>query len=197
MENEWDQVAPDWDEDPYARAYAKAAFGSLTSVLVQSDVNMAQARVLDFGCGTGLLTELLVGAGASVHAVDTSTGMLDVLKRKAAERGWNSVTMASELSAEESPVDMIVCSSVCAFVDDYPALVQELTSHLTRGGFFIQWDWERSGGAAAEDDRGLAREQIAVALKAAGLEDVEVAVAFTIDIEGQSMAPLIGHGRRL
>jgi len=43
---------------------------------------LARAEVTDFGCGTGLLTERLVSAGAAVHAADTSQAMLDVLDRK-------------------------------------------------------------------------------------------------------------------
>ena len=39
-------------------------------------------RILDFGCGTGLLTEKLAPLVREVIAVDTSPNMIDVLRRK-------------------------------------------------------------------------------------------------------------------
>ncbi|NQU36936.1 MAG: SAM-dependent methyltransferase, partial [Actinobacteria bacterium] len=72
--NEWDDYAANWDSDPGARGYARAAFLSLQPVLADSGVSLAGARVCDFGAGTGLLAEQLVAAGAAVDAVDTSPG---------------------------------------------------------------------------------------------------------------------------
>jgi len=94
--------------------------------------------------------------------------------------------------AADGPVDLIVCSSVCAFLDDYPATVIDLTSRLAGGGFFVQWDWERT----ADDDHGLSRDQIRHALTAAGLQAVEVGIGFEVTAEGHSMAPLMGTGRQ-
>ncbi len=90
--NEWDEVAEDWDGDEAARAYAGAAFASLSEALDSRGVSLAGATAIDFGCGTGLLTEQLVSAGAGVHAIDTSPAMLAVLEQKVATHGWLNVT---------------------------------------------------------------------------------------------------------
>ena len=84
--NEWDDYAEEWDTDPATRRYAELAFSSLLLVLERHGVTLAGARVLDFGCGTGLLTGHLLAAGATVHAFDTSAGMLQVLRAKLGER---------------------------------------------------------------------------------------------------------------
>ena len=126
MDNEWDEYAPSWDRDPGPRAYADAAFGSLLEVVRTSGLSLDAAEVLDFGCGTGLLTEHLVAAGASVLAVDTSPGMLDALTAKIDQHGWTTVDTAAELPDHPARFDLIVCSSVCGFLDDYPATVAEL-----------------------------------------------------------------------
>ena len=78
-------------------------------------------RVLDFGAGTGLLTDRLVAEGATVHAVDSSAGMLEVLEAKIADRGWTGVTFGAGLPDSSEVFDLVVCSSVCSFLDDYPA----------------------------------------------------------------------------
>ena len=192
MDNEWDEYAQSWDRDPGPRAYADAAFGSLLEVVRTSGLSLGAAEVLDFGCGTGLLTEHLVTAGASVLAVDTSPGMLDALTVKIDRHGWTTVDTAAELPDHPARFDLIVCSSVCAFLDDYPATVAELVARLEPGGLFVQWDWERTG----DDDHGLTRPEISDTLTAAGLAEVVVDTAFTIEVDGQAMAPLVGQGRR-
>lgn len=188
----WDAYAEGWDQDEAARAYAEAAFGSLVTVLAEADASIDGANVLDFGCGTGLLTERLVAAGASVHAVDTSAAMLAVLHDKMTDNGWTQVTTSADLTTVPGGRDLIVCSSVCAFLDDYPAAVADLVDLLAPGGLFVQWDWERAG----DDEHGLSRPEILAALDRAGLDRVVVDTAFTASVGDATMAPLIGHGRR-
>ena len=189
MTNEWDEYADGWDDDPGARAYSVAAFGSLVELVGGAD-SLDGVRVLDFGCGTGLLTEQLVDVGATVVAVDTSTAMIEVLDAKRAAHGWTTVTTCTELPDPSDRFDLVVCSSVLAFVDDHATTVHDLVARLASGGRFVQWDWERTG----DDDHGLSRTEIADALDAAGLADVTVDTAFRIPFEDQFMAPLIGHG---
>ena len=62
----------------------------------------------------------------------------------------------------------------------------------TPGGQLVQWDWERTH----DDDVGLTRDEIRAALSDAGLVDVHVTTAFTVDVDGHAMSPLMGHGRR-
>jgi len=190
--NEWDKSAQGWDDDTSARAYAAAAFTSLQSVMQDADLRLDGANVIDFGCGTGLLTERLVAAGATVEAVDTSPAMLDVLNAKIVEHHWVNVGTSTALPLERFTFDLVVCSSVCSFLDDYPATIGELATRLRSDGLFVQWDWER----ADQDSNGLTRNEILIALDGAGLLDITVSAAFTVEVNGQPMTPLIGHGRQ-
>ncbi|MEM8904560.1 MAG: class I SAM-dependent methyltransferase [Actinomycetota bacterium] len=192
--SEWDEHAADWERDAGPRAYAEAAFGSLLDVLDGHGIEPAGARVCDFGCGTGLLVERLVTAGASVDGVDTSTAMLDLLREKIERHGWSTVRALEHLASAVGPYDVVVCSSVLSFVDDHPGTVQRLATLLRPGGTFVQWDWERA--VDADDDHGLTAEEISTALVAAGLVDVEVGTGFEVAIEDQVMRPLRGTGRR-
>ena len=190
--NEWDQYAASWDTDSGPRVYAAAAYASLQRVLSDAGASLEGARVIDFGCGTGLLTERLVAAGSTVHAVDTSPAMLDILGAKITQNRWDRVRTGTSLPAEREAFDLVVCSSVCAFLDDYPATVGGLVARLRDGGLFVQWDWERHG----EESHGLTRTEIRDALTAAGLIEVAVSEAFSVTVDGQTLAPIMGHGRR-
>jgi 2-polyprenyl-3-methyl-5-hydroxy-6-metoxy-1,4-benzoquinol methylase len=188
----WDDLAGDWDSDPGPRAYAAAAFDSLADALATRAIPLRGTRVLDFGCGTGLLTERLATICAGIDATDASPAMLAVLRGKIARAGWGHVRALDDVGDAAGPYDLIVASSVCAFLDDYPGTVRALARLLGPRGVFIQWDWERE-----EDDpdaHGLTRGEISAALAAAGLEAVEVAGAFTIEIDGAAVEPLRGVG---
>ena len=192
--NEWDDHADGWDDDPAARAYSRAAFDSLTEPLSSCDISLRGSTVIDFGCGTGLLTERLVAAGASVHAIDTSARMLSVLQGKVERAGWTGVTTGSIIPPPSPTSDLIVCSSVCSFLDDYPAVVRQLVARLRPGGVFVQWDWERD--EADPDSHGLTRAEIADTLAGAGLQHRLVDTGFTVLANDQQMSPLMGSGQR-
>ncbi|MEZ5372900.1 MAG: class I SAM-dependent methyltransferase [Microthrixaceae bacterium] len=194
MGNEWDDYAGGWDDDPAARAYATAAHRSLIAALSAHRLRLDGLQVLDFGCGTGLLTERLARDCGSVHAVDTSEAMLGVLNDKIDRNGWPHVCTGRSLPTDVGGHDLIVCSSVCSFLDDYPATVAQLVRLLRPGGLFVQWDWEREG--EADDSDGLTRSEISSALTAAGLEAVEVRVGFELPMGEHTMRPLMGTGRR-
>lgn len=76
MGDSWDDCASTWDEDPTVREYSNKAFESL---IAQVPLNNA-LRILDFGCGTGLLTEKLRTTLPSCHivALDVSRKMIEV-----------------------------------------------------------------------------------------------------------------------
>ncbi len=191
----WAEVASSWNEDPGVVAYADAAMASLVSAISLG----RETRVLDFGCGTGLLTERLAPLVKQVVAVDRSSAMVEVLAAKALPQvrfgvaNWTPDTIGDDELAE-GPFDLIVCSSVCAFLDDYTGTVAMLAGLLAPGGHFVQWDWELDPDA--DEPFGLTVDDIKQAIQGAGLEVVSVAPRFDVDIEGQLVQPLMGVGRR-
>ena len=195
----WDDHASEWDDDPAVRTYAAAAFERLRSEIPR----LEGLRVLDFGCGTGLLTEALAATSPFLVALDPSQKMIDVVERKKAKHGWQNVRPCSatlDTALVSNPelfsqgFDLIVCSSVCAFVPDYPATVHALASLLAPGGLFVQFDWELD--ESAEEPYGLSRAGIQGALEQAGLSRIVVETAFERPMGEMTMAPLLGAGRR-
>lgn len=148
--NEWDEFASGWDANDDVRTYAQKAFESWTRKVAPLISNLSASRALDFGCGTGLLGEKLATICKQVVAVDTSTRMIDVFRRKLDDAGTDNVTTLSiainaatiDASADlHDKFDMIVASSVCSFLPNYATTLRDLSSLLKPGGYFIQWDW--------------------------------------------------------
>jgi len=117
--------------------------------------------------------------------------MLAVFDAKVDEQSWPNVSSSAQLPAPTADYDLIVCSSVLSFVDDYPRAVRDLVSRLRPDGIFVQWDWERTG----DDSGGLSRNEVGEALKLAGLVEVSVGVGFTVSLDDVTMSPLKGRGR--
>ena len=102
---------------------------------------LAGARVLDVGCGGGLLSEALARAGARVTGIDLAPGMIEVARLHAAESQLDidyRGTAAEELArtAPES-FDVVTCMEMLEHVPDPAAMVATLARLLSPGGAFF------------------------------------------------------------
>ncbi|MEV0564908.1 class I SAM-dependent methyltransferase [Dactylosporangium sp. NPDC050588] len=82
----WDAHAATFDEQP-DHGLRDPAVRTAWASLLNSVLPVPSASVVDIGCGTGSLAVLLAETGHRVHGLDASSAMLDVARRKAAERG--------------------------------------------------------------------------------------------------------------
>ena len=146
---EWDAMAGEWDD--LAAGYAKG----FSQLLPPLDENMV---IVDFGCGTGLLTGLLRSRAERIIAMDASSKMIEVLDDKIRASEWSNVeamaVVLSQMNEEQSQrvgtldgsIDLIVASSVMSFVpeEDLEATMQQIGKMLKPGGRFIHSDWPKS-----------------------------------------------------
>ncbi|MGD8340908.1 MAG: class I SAM-dependent methyltransferase, partial [Gammaproteobacteria bacterium] len=80
----WDRVASDWDIQVGEAGDTNRRLNS-DPVLWRFVGDVAGRDVLDAGCGTGYLSKLLHERGARVIAVDSSPGMIEIARARAAE----------------------------------------------------------------------------------------------------------------
>lgn len=189
MSDSWDDYADSWDSNADVIEYSNKAFESLCKF-----INLDGLNVLDFGCGTGQLTEKMAGVASSVVAIDSSPKMIEVLKNKSIHNVNSLSCEISRNSINDNPIfksgfDLIVASSVCAFVSDYEKTLSELKLLLNEGGTFIQWDWKRSN---EDEDFGFTTEIITNAYSNVGLSLVRVSEEFSLSSEKGTMQVLMG-----
>jgi predicted TPR repeat methyltransferase len=96
-----------------------------------------RARVLDLGCGTGLLGAALAPAGAEITGVDLSAEML----QRAAARGVYARLVKGELveemrSAAPGTLDAVLAADVFVYLGDLESVFEAAVRALATGGVF-------------------------------------------------------------
>ncbi|SHJ18650.1 Methyltransferase domain-containing protein [Parasporobacterium paucivorans DSM 15970] len=99
--------------------------------------------ILDLGCGTGIMSEILAGAGYDVIGVDSSAEMLAVASAKAAESGNEILYLCQDMREFELYGTVRAVVSVCDalnYILEKEELVRTfflVSNYLDPGGVFI------------------------------------------------------------
>ena len=114
---------------------------------------LAGARVLDVGCGGGLLSEAMARAGAEVTAIDLADDLVRVARLHALESGTrvDYRVQAVEALAAEAPgsFDVVTCMEMLEHVPDPGAMVGACAALLRPGGTLVVSTLNRTPAAFA------------------------------------------------
>jgi 2-polyprenyl-6-hydroxyphenyl methylase / 3-demethylubiquinone-9 3-methyltransferase len=108
---------------------------------IQEKVRLNGLRVLDVGCGGGILSDSMARAHATVTGIDLSTKALGVARLHALEAGTSGVDyreMSAEAMADEQPAsfDVVTCMEMLEHVPD-PASVVKACAKLVKPGGWV------------------------------------------------------------
>jgi len=99
----------------------------------------AGARLLDVGCGIGLVSEPLARLGYAVTGIDPSPHSLELARERAARAGLAigyRVGRGEDLPYPDASFEVVTCCDVLEHVEDLPRVLSELARVLTPGGVF-------------------------------------------------------------
>jgi SAM-dependent methyltransferase len=120
----------------YDALFVPALFAPAATIVADAAALDAGTGVLDVGCGTGALTEVVVGrvgAGGTVTAVDASPQMLAVARRKALPVRWVE-GRAEALPFDDGQFDAVVSQFAMMFFDDRAQALREMRRVLRPRG---------------------------------------------------------------
>jgi predicted TPR repeat methyltransferase len=175
----FDEQATTWDADPTKVERATAVAACIAGA-VRLDPSM---RLLEYGAGTGLVTQALRDSVGPVTLVDTSTGMRDVMLAKI-EAGAlpDARVWALDLATEPAPderFDLIVTVMTLHHIRDLPTVLAAFAELLAPGGHLCIADLEKEDGSFHQADfdghHGFERPVLTADLRAAGFDDVRFA----------------------
>jgi len=173
----FDERAATWDEDPGHVARAEAVARTLIDT-VDLEPDM---RMLEYGAGTGLLTQAVRDRVGPVTLADVSSGMRDVIAAKI-ERGeltdarvW-SIDLATEPAPTGEQFDLIVTVMTMHHIDPVDPVLGAFRDLLALGGHLCIVDLDREDGSFHGDGfvghHGFDRAELTAALERAGLRSV-------------------------
>jgi 2-polyprenyl-6-hydroxyphenyl methylase/3-demethylubiquinone-9 3-methyltransferase len=99
---------------------------------------LAGKKVIDIGCGGGILTESMARRGASVTGIDLSEKALQVADLHSLESGvqvrYELISAEAMAAREAGQYDIVTCMEMLEHVPDPAAIVQACASLVKPGG---------------------------------------------------------------
>lgn len=135
--DKFDAIARRW-WDPTSEFKPLHDINPLRLAYISEHTNLRGKRVLDVGCGGGLLTEALYEAEAEVTGIDAGAAPIAVAKLHQFESGCNiqymQLTVEALAKEKPEPFDIITCLEVLEHVPDPDSVIQTCSSLLKPSG---------------------------------------------------------------
>ncbi|MFI7702775.1 class I SAM-dependent methyltransferase [Nonomuraea sp. NPDC049480] len=170
------------DAEAYDRGFAQLSSHTVGPLLTRAHA----ARLLDVGCGTGVVTAAALALGAEVTAVDADPVMLELIARR---HPYATIRRAAlpELPFRDEEFDAVVGNYVINHVPDTAETLKELHRVLRPGGTVALTWWKA--------DEMTATNVFADAIEAAGVSYAPPPRPFTAnDTPARFTALLAGAG---
>ena len=104
------------------------------------DEDLSHLRLLDIGCGGGVLTEEFASMGCRVTGIDISARSIAVAQAHAALVGLAidyRVGSGTSLPVEDGSFDAVSCCDVLEHIQDWKQVIAEASRVLVPGGLFF------------------------------------------------------------
>lgn len=184
----FDQDAANWDQLPRRVKVAQ----DIAQGMIQELSPTPDMDVLDFGCGTGLLTLALQPLVHSITGVDSSQGMLDVFQTKIKEQHLNNVK-AFHLDMDKGDAlagsyHLIVSSMTLHHIKNISFLLKQFYSILLPAGRLAIADLDLDDGKFHSNSDGVFhfgfdRTKLRRAFSEAGFDNVQDVSAAEVEKE--------------
>ncbi len=100
--------------------------------------NKSEIKILDVGCGGGLVAEKLYDNGfTDITGSDLATNSIEVAKQHAAENNKNIIYYNKDFSQINESFDVILCLEVLEHIDNIDIVIKNIFDKTKDGGLII------------------------------------------------------------
>lgn len=197
----FDERARSWDDE--SKVERSRVVGGAIRRAVPLD---SSTRLLEYGAGTGLVTQQLADRVGSVTLADSSTGMRQMMEEKVAAGSLPADARVWDLDLTTDPppqerFDLIVTVMVLHHVPVLAPVLSGFASMLEDGGHLCVVDLEEEGGdfhRGHEDFHGhdgFGHEDLRERLQAAGFGHVRFEPCQEVEKDGQTFPLFLAVAR--
>lgn len=182
---DFDKAAASWDEVPRRAKLAN----DIADAICDEIKPTTDMDVLDFGCGTGLVSLRLQPLVHSITGVDSSQGMLDAFASKIKDQRITNVKLQyidlEKGGVLEGSYDLILSSMTFHHVKHIRPLIDLFYKLLVPSGYICIADLDPDDGRFHDNNDGIFhfgfdRAAMQQTFKEAGFEDVRARTAGTV-----------------
>ncbi len=195
VRKDFDKEAAAWDQNPGRVKLAD----EVADTIIREIKPTRDMDVLDFGCGTGLVTLRLQPFVKTITGADSSKGMLSVLQNKVSRSDFKNVKIQfvdfdkGERVAGE--FHLVVSSMTLHHIHDIAPLFRQMYDLLHPGGIFCISDLDKEDGSFHGDNTGVLhfgfdRQHLKGLLEKAGFKEIRDVTAAAVEKESE------GRGKR-
>ena len=137
----------DWDADQYKilRYHYTSCEGMAYMTrkkLVLDAITLNSGKALDIGCGPGIFTQDLLNKNLDVYSADLSIEMIKQAKHQISKHAFSgnahfTVSDISKLCFSDNKMDILICSGVVCYLQNYNLLLSEIHRVLKPSGKII------------------------------------------------------------
>lgn len=133
-------LAQNW-WDPQGPLKPLHALNPLRLQFIQDQIDLKGKRVLDVGCGGGILTESLAKAGALASGLDLAPDVLDIAREHAKTQNltidYHCMAVEEFAQKHSEQFDIITCMEMLEHVPDPTLIIQSCKQLLKPGGILF------------------------------------------------------------
>lgn len=157
----YERWASSYDSDVLDEGYIAPELAGKDLARCYGSKSLAAIKILDAGCGSGLVGKSLASLGAThVDGIDLSPAMLDLARQTGVYKSLSPADMTKKLDIGSGTYDAIICVGTLTEGHVGSEAIDELLRVVVRGGFLVltvrHSVWERNGYKAKVE--GLVKE---------------------------------------
>jgi ubiquinone/menaquinone biosynthesis C-methylase UbiE len=188
---DFDSMAATWDDDPSKVERASVVAARIVERLAPGP----DTRLLEYGAGTGLVTQALAGHVGAVTLADPSEGMRAAMAAKvdAGTLPAHARIVSLDLGAGLDPgdrYDLAVAVQVFHHVPDLDPVLAGFATVIEPGGHLCIVDLEQEDGSFHGEGfgghHGFDRQQLGEQIRSAGFRDVTFEHCFDVERDGRT-----------
>uniref|UniRef100_UPI004048E832 class I SAM-dependent methyltransferase n=1 Tax=Aliarcobacter sp. TaxID=2321116 RepID=UPI004048E832 len=184
--NRFDNVAQDWESKPSRVQTAKSSVDNIKEVInLKPDF-----KILDYGCGTGLIGFGLSTETNEVIGMDYSAGMVEKFNAKAKELGFTNISaIQHNINEQDLPskeFDLIAISMTLHHIKETNMFIKKARMGLKDGGYLCINDLVSEDGTFHDEHKnegvehfGYDKDELCKLIESNDFEIVEYKIVYT------------------